>query len=213
MQVQKIDPEDHHYPPILHERMSSNLPPALYALGDCGILRNRLLGLICSIQCPGSIIIKTFDTIRRLRDAGVTLIGGFHSPMERECLDLLLRGTQPVVLCAAKGLRGVRIGQSARKALREDRLLLLSPFSMEVRWTTSSQASERNKLVTVMAEAVLVPYAAPAGRTWDAACSALGRDQKVFALDDEANSHLFARGFRACQSNSLGQILSLMAES
>ena len=64
--------------------MANAAPQNLYTLGDSGILRNQLLGLICSIQCPGSIIIKTFDVIRGLRDEKVIMIGGFHSPMERE---------------------------------------------------------------------------------------------------------------------------------
>jgi len=56
------------------------------------------------VQCSGIIILKTFDAIRMLRDKGIVVIGGFHSPMERECLDLLQRGNQPVILCSAKGL-------------------------------------------------------------------------------------------------------------
>jgi len=29
---------------------------------------------------------------RRMRDEGVTVISGFHSPIEKECLRILLRG-------------------------------------------------------------------------------------------------------------------------
>jgi hypothetical protein len=36
-----------------------------------------------------------------MRDEGRTLIGGFHSPMEWECLGILLRGRQPVILSEA----------------------------------------------------------------------------------------------------------------
>jgi predicted Rossmann fold nucleotide-binding protein DprA/Smf involved in DNA uptake len=213
MEVHKIEPGDSHYPSLLPERAADAVPRALYALGDPSILRNRLLGLVCSIQCPGSVVIRTFDAIRVLRDAGVTMIGGFHSPMERECLDLLLRGTQPVVLCAARSLHGVRIGQKARKALKEDRLLLLSAFGNEVRRTTSPHAVERNDLVAALADAVFVPYAVPSGKTWAAVCKALERGQKVFALDDEANTYLFAHGVRACRSDSLGELLSSLGKS
>lgn len=59
------------------------------------------MGLICSVQCPGSIVIKTFDAVRELRDSGIVVAGGFHSPMEKECLDFLLRGEQPVIVCPA----------------------------------------------------------------------------------------------------------------
>jgi hypothetical protein len=48
-------------------------------------------------------VIATYDAIRELRDAGVIVAGGFHSPMEGECLDFLLCGAQPVVLCPACG--------------------------------------------------------------------------------------------------------------
>jgi hypothetical protein len=34
--------------------------------------------------------LKTYDLARDLRDADVPVIGGFHTPMEKECLRLLL---------------------------------------------------------------------------------------------------------------------------
>lgn len=83
---------DKDYPAVLQNRLGVAAPAQLYAMGNVAVLQQRLLGLICSIKCPGSIILKTFDTIRALRDAGVTMVGGFLSPMERDCLDILLRG-------------------------------------------------------------------------------------------------------------------------
>jgi hypothetical protein len=65
----------------------------LHGLGDRTVLRHPCLALICSVQCPGSVVIKTFDAIRELRDAGIVAAGGFHSPMEKECLEFLLRGS------------------------------------------------------------------------------------------------------------------------
>ncbi|MEZ4604812.1 MAG: hypothetical protein R2861_15850, partial [Desulfobacterales bacterium] len=117
MKAIRIEPGDRDYPII-----RSGFPPiddslVFYALGDPGILHHPLLGLICSIQCPGGIVIKTFDFIRRLRDEKVVVIGGFHSPMERDCLDFLLRGNQPVILCPARSLRNLRMGGEARKAV------------------------------------------------------------------------------------------------
>lgn len=53
------------------------------------------LALVCSVKCPGDLILKTYDLAQQLREAEVTIIGGFHSLMERECLTILLRGNQP----------------------------------------------------------------------------------------------------------------------
>lgn len=207
MKAQQIEPGDTNYPPILMERLADAAPQNLYALGDPGILQNRLLGLICSIQCPGSIVIRTFDVIRELRDAKVVMIGGFHSPMERECLDLLLRGDQPVVLCPARRLQGLRIGKAARNALKEGRLLVLSPFGDEVRRTTSARAIFRNDLVAALAHAIFVPYASPGGKTWATIRKVFERGQKVFSLEDEANTDLVASGAKACLSNSFDNLI------
>ncbi len=174
--------------------LGKRLSKRIFSIGNPDILENRLLALICSIRCPGSIVIQTFDAMRALRDAGVVVIGGFHSPMERECLDILLRGSQPVILCAAKRLRGLRLGAAARKALKDGRLLLITPFGDRVKRTTSAQAVQRNELVAALAETVLVPYAVTGGRTDATARNALARGQPLFTFGDENNAHLIHAG-------------------
>ena len=49
----------------------NDIPASISVLGDTTVLQQHRLGLICSIQCPGSIILKTYDVIRELRDAGI----------------------------------------------------------------------------------------------------------------------------------------------
>lgn len=51
-------------------------------LGDLNILNQQSLALFCSVKCPGNLILQTYDLAQRLRKSGVTVIGGFHSPME-----------------------------------------------------------------------------------------------------------------------------------
>ena len=190
----RIERGDSTYPTVLMDRLGGNAPCCLYALGDAKILQNRLLGLVCSTSCPGSIVIKTLDAIRALRDAGVVVIGGFHSPMERECLDILLRGAQPVALCAAKGLAGLRLGHETRRAVGNGRLLVVSPFDVSVRRTTATQAVQRNNLVAALAEAVWVPHATPSSKTWVTIRHALARGQSVLTFMDDENSELIHSG-------------------
>ena len=61
---------------------SSATPPSLIALP---------LPIFCSVQCPGDLILKSYDLARALRAHPITLIGGFQSPIEKEFLELLLR--------------------------------------------------------------------------------------------------------------------------
>ncbi|MDR1612459.1 MAG: DNA-processing protein DprA [Planctomycetota bacterium] len=196
MAGRRIEQGDSDYPAALIDRLGDAAPRTIYALGDAAILRNRLLALVCSVQCPGGIVIKTLDAARFLRDAGVAVIGGFHSPMEKECLDLLLRGSQPVVLCPARGLANLRIGKEARRAAREGRLLALSPFAENIRRTTSARAAERNRLAAALADALWTPHAVPGSKTQAIVDAALGRGQPVFTFDHADNSHLLRAGAR-----------------
>lgn len=135
--------------------------PRLWTLGNRSILGRPLLGFFCSRQCPGDIILRTYDLARALRDAGVPVIGGFHSPMEEECLDLLLRGNQPIVVCPARSLERMRVPAAWKKPVDQGRLLGLSPFAPQQGRPTIALAEQRNRLVAEIAHPVFVAHAAP----------------------------------------------------
>ena len=134
------------------------------------------------------------------------MIGGCHSPIERECLDLLLRGSQPVILCPARSMRNLRMGKAARKAMVEGRLLVLSFFGDEVRRITSSGAILRNDMIAALAKALLVPHAAKNGKVWATVRRALENGQRILTFEDEANSDLIASGARAYRINHIDDI-------
>jgi predicted Rossmann fold nucleotide-binding protein DprA/Smf involved in DNA uptake len=198
-EIRTILQTDRDYPAQLKDRLGSEAPEVLYARGDLSILQNGMVSLICSVQCPGSIVLKTFDFIRKLRDEGVVMIGGFHSPMEKDCLELLLRGPQPVVICMPKRLQNIHLG-SARQAFSEDRLLVISRFGDDVRQASAKQAMERNDLVAALSQVVLVPHASPNGKTWEIVRRAFDRGQKIAFFDDPANAHLMALGAADCSN-------------
>jgi predicted Rossmann fold nucleotide-binding protein DprA/Smf involved in DNA uptake len=139
-------------------------------------------------------VIKAFDAIRELRDAGVVVTGGFHSPMERECLDFLLRGDQPIIVCFAKGLRQPRLPAAWRKAIDGGRLLLVSPFADTVRRTTKAHAQTRNEFVFAIATAVLIPHASPGGKAEAIAREVVKAGKPLFTFDDPENQSLLNLG-------------------
>jgi len=108
-------------------------------------------------------------TRRALRDVGIPVIGGFHSPMEKECLAMLLKGTQPVVICQARSIRGMRIPTLWRKHIDDGRLLVASVFPPEQKRVTAELAERRNRFIAAMAYELLIAYAA-----LDSATEALG---------------------------------------
>jgi len=98
----------------LQNRLGVAAPAQLYAMGNVAILQQRLSGLICSIKCPGSIILKTFDTVRALRDSGVTMVGGFLSRWNAIALIFVTRQTSNSSL-SGKTTHGLRLGSVAVK--------------------------------------------------------------------------------------------------
>ena len=127
--------------------MNFKLPPTTVSKGCLSILEYPLTALFCSNRCPGDLILKTYDLARAMRDAGISVVGGFQTPMEKECLRLLLRGSQPMVICPARGIEKMRVPRDWRPALNEGRLLILSTFTPSQRRPTIETAAQRNELV------------------------------------------------------------------
>ncbi len=172
------------------------LPDGAQAIGDAAILDADLTALFCSQRCPGDLILKTYDLARELREAETPVIGGFQTPMERECLRLLLRGRQPVAVCPARGIERMRIPRGWRPALEEGRLLILSPFPAAARRPTARLAAQRNALVAALAERVFIAHAAPGGKTEAFAREVAGGGTPLLTLAGPANANLLALGAR-----------------
>ena len=166
----------------------------LWAIGDESILRRPLLAFFASTRCPGDVILRIYDAARELREAGVPVIGGFHTPMEKECLDLLLRGSQPVVVCPARSLYGMRIPAAWKPAISAGRLLLLSPFAERHRRITAELSVERNRLVAEIATEIIVAHAMPGSKTEDLCRELLSEGCRIRTFDLPGNASLIALG-------------------
>ncbi len=68
------------------------------------LLDSRPLAIFCSSRCPGSLIVQASDLAHALADRGAAVIGGFHTPVEAACLEILLAGAGPLIVCPARGM-------------------------------------------------------------------------------------------------------------
>ncbi len=160
-----ITPSDAHWPARLRQRLGASAPAALQAIGPMALLAARKTALFCSARTPGDAILRAHDTARRLRDEGVTVISGFHSPIEKECLRILLRGRQPIIVCPARAIEGMRIPTECRAAFEAGRLLFLSHFARHPKRVTKESALRRNELVAALADEVFIAHLTPGGQT------------------------------------------------
>jgi predicted Rossmann fold nucleotide-binding protein DprA/Smf involved in DNA uptake len=194
-QVIRLGSSELLYPPALKRYLGDMAPKAITTLGNFDALYAQpVAALFCSVKCPGDLILKTYDLARNLRQAGVAVISGFHSPMERECLDILLRGTQPVIVCPARSVEGMRVRPEHERSLEEGRLLFLSPFAEKQRRATVEMALYRNRFVAALADQIFVAYAEPNSKTEQFCREVLAWGKPLYTLESDANARLVALG-------------------
>ena len=195
------------YPPALCSYLAERAPATITARGNLDILRQKAaapcVALFCSVQCSGAIILQTYELARALRDAGVTVISGFHSPLEKECLNVLLDGAQPLIVCPARSIERLRLPARWKAALARERLLLLSPFAEPQRRATVGRARARNELVAALADVLLITHATPGGRTEQFCHTMRAWGKPLLALQNDENVHLFTLGARPLRPDVL----------
>lgn len=139
--------------------------PDLTARGDLGLLTLLKTALFCSARCLANAILAAYDEVTRLRDSGTCVIGGFHSPVEKDCLQILLRGNQPIIICPARAIETMRVPTECRAAFDAGRILILSPFTESPKRVTQERALRRNEFVAALADDAYIAHVTPGGQT------------------------------------------------
>lgn len=153
------------YPGTFREILDDDAPPVLYALGNLDLLGRQKLAFFCSRKCPGRLILRSIDLANELAETEVTVVGGFHTPVEREFLRVVLRGRASAVVCPARSLERMRVAAHLRSSFEDGRVLFISPFDGTVRRPTRESSELRNHVVVALADRVWMCHAEPSGMT------------------------------------------------
>lgn len=163
-------------------------------VGNIGMLTSGWVAFFCSVRCPGNIILKSYDLAQRWRAENQPVIGGFHSPVEREVLKIMLRSTVSVCIVLARSLPK-RIPTEFRRPIDEGRLLLLSPFDARTKRATEETSMQRNQVVGSLANKVVVAYAAPGSKTEAFSLAVVAQRKPCLTFDDPKTANLRELGF------------------
>lgn len=130
--------------------------------GNKSILKKRKTAFLCSRKCPLEIVIKSLDWAVSKKNNGQCVISGFHSQIEKDVFNILLKGVQPIILILARGMK-THWSLEIKNAVKKDRLLVISPFEKSITRTTQETANIRNKYMTEIADEIYIPYYTPNG--------------------------------------------------
>ena len=193
---------DPRYPRTVLSALGDRAPTTITVFGDLSILEARKLSLFCSVKCPGRLIVQASDLAHQLAELDVMIVSGFHSPVERECLNILLRGKGTIGICPARSMAGMRISPDIGVALSAGRAILLSLFSKVERRATIQASVRRNEFVAALGDLVLVINAVPYGRI-ERLCQYVSTLKKpLYVLDDPTNSRLLSWGAKPTKANT-----------
>ncbi len=149
-------------PSLCAHRIGLKSAARIVGVGETTLLAKPLLGLIASRECPGNVLIETLEHVPEWVKAGRVLVSGFHSPLEQQVLRSVLRRKGRVVKVLARGLDPdrsyLRLTPEEGLALRESRLLVISPFGSDVTRTTRVTSLQRNQFVLALSDKTVVPH-------------------------------------------------------
>ena len=135
------------------------------SIGNSRLLDNSLTGFLCSRKCPAAKILEAHETCKAwASDPSKTIISGFHSPVEQECLRLLVQGKANIIYFPAREIEHLRIRREWRPALDQGRMLILTLASFRTRRMSTAETQKRNEIIAELAEDLFIPYATPGGQ-------------------------------------------------
>lgn len=175
--------------------MPSELP---IAHDVASVLANAPIAFFCSQSCPGDIILKAQDWANARGPKSAPVIGGFHTPIERDALRILLRGNAPIIIIPARAAQGWRapkaFGPAIKAAVAAGTAQIVSPFPATQTRTTVATAEARNRHILTLCRTVLISHASPGGKTEALASEAIAHGLQVYTLSSPNNRNLVALG-------------------
>jgi len=150
--------------------------PDLICVVDSHQLKS--VALAASVDSPASVADGALQLVRALAEVGVAFVGGFHSPMERLCLDQLAAARSPAIVCLGRTLSDLRIPNTWLEPLVEGSMILASACGPSQKRATVQSVRMRNDCVLALADTFVIPHASAGGKT-EALCRAALKAGKV----------------------------------
>jgi predicted Rossmann fold nucleotide-binding protein DprA/Smf involved in DNA uptake len=135
---------------------------AFHTLGNKELLELHKVAFLCSRNCPAAVVRRSLDWAISQREKGICVISGFHSRIEKEVLQHLLKGTQPIVVALAKGI-AKGLDPQLQTPLAAGRLLIVSRYADSVTHACEDKCFHRNRLMLELADETVIAYASAGG--------------------------------------------------
>lgn len=131
-------------------------------LGNTELLKLHKVGYFASSKIATLSVLPTLDWATEIaKREDVAIVSGFHSKMEREVLDYLLRGRCGIICVLARSIYR-RVPAKFKEAFNQNHILFISEEKNDdVTMTGKHSALKRNKLVASLSDEIIVTSLTP----------------------------------------------------
>jgi DNA protecting protein DprA len=191
-QVHLLTVLDASYPKLLKSALKRDqTPPVLFYAGDLRILERTTIAIIGSRNAGEESLAFTRAVAQHLAEQGANVISGNARGVDRTAYEgaTSTEGCTTVVLPhGIRKLSGVQ-WRALLSKIEAGNVLLLSQFHPDAQWVVS-RAMERNKVVTGLAQIVIVAESDMQGGTWAGANGALRQNRPIYVREPASSSSL-----------------------
>ena len=173
---------DDDYPALLKQALKRNAtPPVLFYAGDLNILARHTIAVIGSRNASKQGLAFTHEVVHYLAEHGTNVISGNARGVDRVAYEAATGTEGCTTVILPHGIRKLSNVQmrDLQPKIEEGRVLVISQFHPDAGWLVS-RAMERNKVVTALAQVVIVAESDTKGGTWEGANSALKQKRPLY---------------------------------
>ena len=124
-------------------------------LGNKVLLKQKKVGFLASRKISSLSILPTLDWATEVsKREDYAIVSGFHSKMERNVLEILLKGQCGIIVVLARGLYR-KLPKQYEEAMSQKRLLIISNEKDIVKRVSEQTAHKRNAFVREIADEMM----------------------------------------------------------
>lgn len=126
-------------------------------LGNKELLKQKKVGFLASRKISSLSILPTLDWATEVsKREDTAIVSGFHSKMERNVLEILLKGRCAIIIVLARGMYR-KLPKQYEEAMLQNRLLIISNEKDNVKRVSEQTAHKRNEYVKSISDEMYSP--------------------------------------------------------
>lgn len=133
----------------------------MQTIGNLKLKNYFCIGYFASSKISTLSVLPTLDWAMEIaKREDVVIVSGFHSKMEREVLDFLLRGKCGIIYVLARSIYK-KIPDKFREAYNSGRVLFIAPFKTSATRTSRYLCQQRNAYVASISDELVFSSLTP----------------------------------------------------